>query len=134
MVSTSFSTSYNYNTNYFWSVATGLFVLANIIIGVIWMIRLYIWTSSNPSFSFGENYGFALIYRTILILVDSWSEVIFYYLFIMTGYWFVFYKLQTSIFLVMPPISNASQYSSFNTVFSIMFIFRMIATLDLIYS
>jgi meckelin len=40
------------------------------------------------------------------LAMDTWAEVIFYFLFGVTGYWFCFFKFQESIYVLMPPMSD----------------------------
>lgn len=49
-----------------------------------------------------ENYFVWLFFRLISYAITTWSFTMYYFLMLMTGYWFVFYKLQTKIYEFIP--------------------------------
>jgi len=73
-------------------------------------------------------------------MLQSWTdgtkltEVIFWFLFVISGYWYLFYKMQTSINLVMP--QNSTYYSGFivfifkKVLFCVMFVFKTVIVLE----
>lgn len=83
-----------------------LFIILNIIIGVVVIGKLYIYTKLNPYKYIPENYYTNLFLKGIFFSFDVWSSLMFTYLFIVTCYWFIFYKLQDSVFIIMPPQSD----------------------------
>jgi hypothetical protein len=54
---------------------------------------VYAWTKANPKRSYGENYASNLALALVRIFLDIWNNAMFYFLLVMTGYWFTFYKL-----------------------------------------
>jgi len=73
-------------------------------IGLIWLLRLHIWTKYNPSRISPDNYTIWVIIKGLMILIETWGYVMFLFLFIVTGYWFVFFKLQKNVYIFMPPL------------------------------
>lgn len=45
-----FRVNHTYDPENFWNVATILFVLAHILIGIIWLLRIWIWAKHNPPY------------------------------------------------------------------------------------
>lgn len=67
-----------------------------------------------------------MVRAIITLLMDSWADAIFYFLFLVTGYWFVFYKIQSTIYILMPNDSDyKTNYQPFDVLFYLMFIIRM---------
>ena len=117
----------------FWKTATILFIIANIIAGIVGVFKTYIWSRYNPSRFNPENWLLVVIARFIITMMKHWSEAMFFYLFVMSGYWFVFYKMQnTAHFLVPDPTTASNEYRPFYVVFIITIIFQFLTTLNMI--
>lgn len=53
------------------------------------------------------------------LMCDTFSQGYFYYLMIMTGYWFIFYKMQSVPYSLIPPIDETydKNYRPFHILF-----------------
>ncbi|CAD8175227.1 unnamed protein product [Paramecium pentaurelia] len=120
-------------TNY-WITIIILFAIYNVIILLVWLFRIYVWTKANPSNSIRENYMWQLLKNMIQLLIDSWTDWMFYFLFFMTAYWFVFFKFQNTPFLLMLDQNDSSNYLPFYGLFYTIFALRLIQTLVIIYA
>ena len=89
-----FSVEHTYNPQKFWRVAKILFIIFHIIVGVTWITRVWIWSKCNPPYVAEQTWGILILVRGIYILLDTWGEAMFYFLFLITGYWFCFFKFQ----------------------------------------
>ena len=119
------------DTTYFWSVATGLFIAGNIITGILTIFKLYLWTKYNSSSIDPESYCTNMIATGIMILIKTWGDIMFFFLFFVTGYWFVFFKMQETVFCLIPdPVASASEYSPFRIVFALMATCQVISILN----
>lgn len=69
-------------------------IVAHIIIVFVWIVRMFVWSKRNPSYTAGYDWCMYLTIRSLYVLLDTWAEVIFYYIAIFTGYLFCFFKFQ----------------------------------------
>ncbi|KAM3144213.1 hypothetical protein pb186bvf_003675 [Paramecium bursaria] len=124
-----------YSTTNFYVIATVLLVLVCIGVVIVWMVRLWVWSKANPPYMAEQLYTILLCSKGLFSLLDIWSEAMFYYLFLMTGYWFIFFKFQNYALVQMPPLSNyTTYYQSFEILFYMMFAARLITTFQLVLS
>jgi len=93
--SISYDSSYELNNlDSFWDTVIGLFVASNVIILVAAVARTYIWAKNNPSAKDSHNNWFLASISSFLInLVATWGDFMFFFLMVITGYWFIFFKL-----------------------------------------
>lgn len=77
----------------FWSNMETIFILLNILVGIVWIYRSYLWTNYNPSRFRPLNYEIGLLLNSIVLAFETWSFVMFFFLFGVSGYWFIFYKM-----------------------------------------
>lgn len=125
---------HNYQPDYFWMVVQILFIIFNVFIIIVWLMRVYVWSKANPRRSLGKNYFTQLIVAVVKLALDSWADAQFYFLFFVTGYWFVFYKFQSKIYILIPNENNyRTNYLPFDALFYTMFIMRMLNVALLIY-
>ena len=79
-----------------------VFILLNILVGVVTVIRMAIWSRYHPSSFSPDNYGWFVLFTLIFTLADTWAFIFFWFLFFVTGYWFIVFKLQESAFILLP--------------------------------
>ena len=121
------------DTGNFWSTVTGLFIATNVIIGVITVFKVYIWTKHNSSLMNPESYCTNMIIAGVIILIRIWGDIMFFFLFFVTGYWFVFFKMQDNVFCLIPdPITLAYEYYPFRVVFALMATCQVLSIIDTI--
>jgi len=89
----------------------------SIITGVLWMNRVYNWQSRKQRLGAGQGGGQQQDYGVIDIpylfgvcrlLVHTFAIVFFWFVFLLSAYWFTFFKLQATVFTLLP-----SQNSSY---------------------
>jgi len=64
---------------------------------------MYLFTKNNPYKFAGENYISFFVMRLFFVILDTWSAVIIFFLFLVTAYIFIFFKLQNQVFIIIPP-------------------------------
>lgn len=112
-----FISEYGMDTTKFWGIAEGLFIGMNIIVLICWLVRLYVWTKINPQKDSPTTYTRWVILTSIRLLITTWGFLMFWYLFGLTGYWFIFYKLQYHVYALIPPLSTYKEnYYPFEVV------------------
>jgi meckelin len=113
----SFVTEYSMDTSKFWEIAQGIFIGANVIVLMSWITRLYVWTKINPHKDSPTTWTTWMILTSIRMLISTWGFVMFWYIFGLTGYWFIFYKLQYHVYALVPPLSTFQEnYYPFEVV------------------
>ena len=94
-----------------------------LIVAIFWcIVKSFAWFKNNPSIIGGKH-----VVSAILNLIHIWSGLIgfwlFWFLVIVCAYWYFFYKMQYSIFTLLPSIQEKpEEYSFFFTVYSLGFI------------
>lgn len=100
------STDYNSEVGNFLMVGWTIFFILNVLVVLVVVVRLYIWSCYNPQ-SFNPSAFFPqLLLRVVAYVVTTWTFTMYFFLLSLSGYWFVFYKLQTKLFVFMPSISE----------------------------
>lgn len=110
------SISYNFkftsDLEGFWTVMIPVFIVLHIVVVVHAAAKSYIsYLNRKSPFEFFFNF------------VDAWSIWMFYFLLVITGYWFIFTKTTPSVYTF---ISNEdSLYVAFYVIFFCMVVFRL---------
>jgi hypothetical protein len=81
------------DTAKFWSLAKGLFIALLIIMGLTTLIRVFVMYSSDRLETDQGALFQAAILRCFIIGLEMFSNIFFWYLFAMSAWWFVFFKL-----------------------------------------
>lgn len=69
-----------------------------------------------------------LIWKLTYLIVDVWSEIMFWIIFFTSAYWFVTYKLQANAHILLPSVDDwESSYKIFDIVFGFILALRLIA-------
>jgi meckelin len=122
-----FSSQYTMDTSSFWSVAKGVFIGVNVLILIIAAIRCYIWSKNNPSAHVRDSYTTKILSQLMWYLAGTWSFICFWYLMGVTAYWFIFYKMQYHVYVLVPPLDTYTyNYLPFVAVLSLVTIFHFI--------
>lgn len=126
-----------YDPSNFWKTCNGLFITLNVIVAILWIVKCYVNMQLNQSagteqLNYQANQGFQNWYTDrmfdyIYIYLDLWSNFMFFFLLVMTGYWFVFFKLQKRSFVLLPSQEDtfSQNYIYFNKVFFVVFGFKL---------
>lgn len=81
-----------------------VFILLNILVGIVTVIRMAIWSRYHPSTFSPDNYAWFVFFTLLFTLGDTWAFIFFWFLFFVTGYWFIVFKLQESAFILLPQL------------------------------
>ena len=116
----SFTSEYGMDTSHFWTIAEGIFIGTNVLVFLCWVVRLYVWTKINPQKDSPTTYTRWIFLTGIRMLISTWAFIHFWYLFSLTGYWFIFYKMQYHVYVLIPPLTTWSQnYYPFVTMLAL---------------
>lgn len=112
--SLSYSIQFTSELSGFWSIVLPIFIVVNILALIHACIKTYIgYLNRKSPFLF------------FLQFIDIWAFWMFYFLLVMSGYWFIFTKTTSNLYTF---VSNAtSLQASFYIVFGLMVAFRLIS-------
>ena len=85
---------YFQDTTQFWRSVLIAFIIFQVFIAVIVGVKLYYFIVQNPASLLPGKFGRVLILKLIYLIMDVWSEIMFWIVFFTSGYWFIVYKLQ----------------------------------------
>ncbi|EAR83121.2 meckelin (macronuclear) [Tetrahymena thermophila SB210] len=132
----SFVAKYQQDSSQFTNAAYPIFYVFAALTGIIWIFKFNIWSKYNPqSQNVSPETFFALwVTNGLHILIDIWADFSFYYLFFMTGYWFVTYKLQETLYtLMINPTTESDLFNAFKIFIIIQFSFKTASFMKFIY-
>lgn len=74
------------------------------------------------------------IVKAFITLLNNFSQLFFWFLVIISGYWFVFFKWQEQVYILLPEVNHSnSLYYSFDVVFGLVLSTKLIILLYKIY-
>ncbi|GMI00340.1 hypothetical protein TrST_g3137 [Triparma strigata] len=125
-----FTAEYTMETDEFWSNVEILVGFVSAIAGVLWLVRVRNWQtrnqrigSNNPDT--GENNGTMYMVHVLMMLIHTFVIVFFPFVFSICAYWFVFFKLQETVFVMMPAnnefYTTGNEYFFYETMFYVLF-------------
>ena len=88
-----FVSEYMMDTSGFWGLARGLFITLLVILGLTTIIRVYILYSSDRLETDQSALLSSAIVRCLTLGLELFSNIFFWYMFAMSAWWFIFYKL-----------------------------------------
>lgn len=127
-----FESQYSMDIGNFLQVAMGLLILAHVIILFVCIIRTYVWTKNNPPAISRETYVFWLCGKSLMIFVATWTFIVFWYMFLLTGYWFIFFKMQYHVFVLLPTAKDPQSYAPFAALVALLVFLHIITVFDLV--
>ena len=89
----SYITEYTTNTDKFWIVVLVLFIIFHVIIILLIIWKIYSWCVLYPIDGNGVGAIFYGVIRIAYFIVESWTTIMFWFLFGGCFYWYVFFKL-----------------------------------------
>lgn len=131
--SISFTSEYTMDSATFMEVALGVLIANNILTVLIWLVRVYIWMKNNPSVHSRDTYTIWVIGKASLIFIGTWSFMFFWYLFVFTAYWFIFYKMQYHVYILLPSLDEyKTNYGGFEIVLGLVIASQLVDVLNII--
>jgi len=94
-------------------------------------IKMLCYTRRNPKNVLGQDAAPMYIFKFLLYLFDSWSELMFWLLFFFSSSIFVTYKMQMNAYLLLPEMGEASNglYTSFKAVMLVTLIMKFLTVM-----
>lgn len=58
--------------------------------------------------------------KAIVFLIGTWGFMFFWFLYGICGYWFIFYKMQYDVYILMPSLDDYEEnYIEFDIIFGL---------------
>lgn len=121
-ISSVFQVEYSMKTNKFWEsiqIMIGFLCAFGV---AIFGIRLNNWQSrqrsSDDTGSGGSMFGLSLVLHAFMVACHTFAVLLFSFIFMICAYWFIFFKLQNEVFLLLPPENEFIFFEiSFHAIF-----------------
>ncbi|OQR98550.1 transmembrane protein [Achlya hypogyna] len=137
VVGTVFQVQYTSSTKTFWSVALALFVVACVLSGCSVLLQYYTWQRRNTRSNNDVVATSSTLFFLSRSLTNTFSTWTFALLAVLTGYYLVFFKLQTAVYTFLPEYDSSyglqNEYAPFETVLVITFVAKTVALLSAVY-
>lgn len=113
-----FEAQYTMNIDHLLYVFKSLFITLNFVIIVHVIIRMYSWYQLNPPSLSPDNHNLWMISTFFFTLFQVWGFYMFWFTTCITGYFWVFMKLQYQVFILLYP-TNPEAWWDNNRAFDV---------------
>lgn len=122
----SFTSEYAMDTTKFWNVAKVIFIIINALFVILLIIQVIVWCRT-PSLSNDDSAKckYAIV-NFFITAIDLYSYIFFWLLVIFAGYWFIFFKMEERVYLLLPALESTSDYLPFNILFAVVIVCKLL--------
>jgi meckelin len=130
-----FRVEYTMDTSAFWYSMTALWTVCCVLCFGVWMLRV-----SNYQRRYNNNlpFDFSFMCRMAVFLARSFTDIFFWLVFAVCTYWFVFFKMQASVYLCLPPFNpefgDLNEYYAFKSCLYVFFFFQLLHVCEILYT
>eukprot|EP00357_Protocruzia_adherens_P001519 CAMPEP_0115006268 /NCGR_PEP_ID=MMETSP0216-20121206/20393_1 /TAXON_ID=223996 /ORGANISM="Protocruzia adherens, Strain Boccale" /LENGTH=912 /DNA_ID=CAMNT_0002372807 /DNA_START=188 /DNA_END=2923 /DNA_ORIENTATION=- len=129
-----FLAEYTLDADGFMSTALVIVILLSCYAAVWGFFKIYVWGRINPENYDPNSYFKNWIANAVLTMMQTWSHLMFWCLFLMSAYWFIAFKLQQEAFVLLPPLEEwDDHYGHFDGLFGVILAFHTITVIAIIY-
>lgn len=122
-------TEYIMDISGFINTAKGFLITLNILALIIVIYRFYNWTKTNPQLLYRGNYTTYSLGQLLYYLFDTWVTIFFWFLVGISCYWFIFYKLESRAYVLLPKHKWMGYYRDFDILFGLLASAKLIVML-----
>ncbi len=116
----SFQSEYFTEMKKFMNTMLGLLIAACVLVFIIVVYRVWVWIKLNPKDLLPDSWFIDLLITIFFTLCRFFGIFMFWFTLIISAYWYFFYKLQSRIFLLIPPLRFYSKYyEKFDIIFGL---------------
>lgn len=90
----------------FWTVAYIFFGILNGVVLLLTAWKLYVWINRHPRQLMGSVYVYKLVANILILLCESWSTLMFWFLFALSAAFYFFFKLEKAPYIILPQDEN----------------------------
>lgn len=98
----SFAVEYTEDYEDFWKSTSAFFAMAMTLMGLVSLLRLYNWSRRNSRLQGDAPVDFVFLARGVSYVLSTFAQVFFWFLFVYGAYFFVFFKMQDNVHLLLP--------------------------------
>jgi meckelin len=120
-----FISSYSMDISSFKRIAAIFMIVLHIVVALLFTLRIYLWLRSNAHKELSKSSG-RFVSRVIYLLLDSWSIIFFWYLYAITFYWFIFFKLENRVYVLLPEKIYSLALKHMDTIFGLILVAKLI--------
>lgn len=118
MQTISYHIKFVYNLTTFWPTFFGIFIAINVLVLIQSLVRTYIaYLNKQPILGF------------FFYLANFWSLWMFYFLIVVSGYWFLFCKTTQNVYIFIPDSGTDVFYLTFYIIAGVMGVLRIIVVI-----
>lgn len=100
-----FEAQYTMNIDHLLYVFKSIFITLNFVIIIHVLLRMYSWYQLNPPNLSKETHNIWMVYTFFLTYFQIWGFYMFWFTICITGYFWIFLKLQYQVFLLLYPVN-----------------------------
>jgi meckelin len=138
-----FEVIYSMNSKTFFTTLNGFFIAGIVVAILVFLSKYFNWRTRNlrtvvgPSAMATNGITLTLLIELTSLACHSWVLVFFPFLLLVSWYWFVFFKLQDTVAVMLPPMHNIysteSEYNSFVMLLHLLFFCQLFHIAHLVY-
>lgn len=98
-----FRVEYTQDMEDFWRTSLIMFSLCSALVAVVWIVRVMLYCRRNQRAGEEIVVSGSLMFRILSFAMSSFTRVMFWFLFVFCLYWVSFFKLQSDVFVLIPP-------------------------------
>ena len=131
-----FVVEYTADTSKFWEAATVLFVVSMIFVFGVWLLRINNWNRRNTRDHSEGTVDFNFSARAAVYFASTFATVFFWLTFVLACYWYALFKLQSDVFLLLPPSTSPygvkDDYYPFEVMLYMCFFFQALRIMEIL--
>ena len=131
-----FKVIYSQNMESFWAAANWMFALCCGTVVILYMYRLYVHYNRNSTLGANDALDGNFFFAATFGILSSWTMVMFWYLWVMSIYWFFFYKVSTAVYCMLPDDRlhwlTRNDYYPFRVILGLCFVGQVCRMIEII--
>ena len=131
-----FKVEYTADTSKFWEAVTILFVLCMILVFAVWLLRINNWNRRNTRDHSEGTVDFNFSARALVYFASTFATVFFWLTFVLSCYWYMLFKLQSDVYLLLPPTTAEygikDDYYPFEVMLYMCFFFQLLRVMEIV--
>jgi meckelin len=124
-----FQSQYFMETTKFMKSSLYILIVLNVVVVVVWIFRIYLFNKLNPSQYYRGNFSLYMLFKAIFLLLDTWSSILFWFIYAISLYWVAIYKFENRMFALLPENSWAKSYKAIDVIYAVVAVSKIIVVL-----
>eukprot|EP00357_Protocruzia_adherens_P001666 CAMPEP_0114976316 /NCGR_PEP_ID=MMETSP0216-20121206/2601_1 /TAXON_ID=223996 /ORGANISM="Protocruzia adherens, Strain Boccale" /LENGTH=982 /DNA_ID=CAMNT_0002337223 /DNA_START=160 /DNA_END=3108 /DNA_ORIENTATION=- len=115
-----FLVEYTMDLDNFWTAVMIIFIVLTIYSAGYSFLKIYVFIKAHPRdyVELFSEYSKVVIANTVMIILKTWAHLMFWFMWAISAYWFITFKLQTEAFILLPPQNTMEEsYLPFQVLF-----------------